>query len=135
MENLADLISTANSLKNNNDIKGLNKNEAIQYSIQETNNFKKLITALFDKENGIIVNMQRQIADQQSTNMKLLTKMNNLEKQQIQIDQYSRKETIDQRFGRDHVGLRDREEGCGHSKHNQGRRRSGIFERRHPRLS
>ena len=98
MESIAELAATVNTLKSNNDIRNLNKNDAIQYSIEITNNVKKLMTAMFDTENGVIVKMQRQLdpLDQQNEiNQKLLIKMNNLEKQQIQTDQYARKETIE----------------------------------------
>ena len=95
MESIAELAATVNTLKSNNDIRNLNKNDAIQYSIEITNNVKKLMTAMFDTENGVIVKMQRQLDQQNEINQKLLIKMNNLEKQQIQTDQYARKETIE----------------------------------------
>ena len=92
---LTEFSASVDLLKSNNEIKGLNKNEAQQYSTKVTNSYRKLVESLFDKETGILVGMQKQISEQQKLNMKLLEKMEALEKQQIQSDQYSRKETIE----------------------------------------
>ena len=95
MDAIAELTASVDNLKSNNEIKNLTKNDAINYSIEVTKNFRKMMVAMFDAEDGIIVNMQKRLDEQQEINKKLLIKMNNLEKQQIQTDQYSRKETIE----------------------------------------
>ena len=51
--------------------------------------------AFFDDEKGIIVQQQKQIEAQAATNKMLIAKLDQLEKQQIRSDQYSRKETIE----------------------------------------
>ncbi len=96
MNNLAaEFTGSFDALKTNQEIKGLNKNEAQQYSIKITDNYRKLVETLFDKDNGLLVGMQKQLIEQQKLNLKLLEKMDALEKQQIHADQYSRKETIE----------------------------------------
>ena len=87
--------SSIGMLKTDNEIKGLNKNEAQNYSVKLTNSYKQLLESLFNKESGIIVKMQNQIAEQQKINAMLMAKMELLEKNQIATDQYSRKETIE----------------------------------------
>ena len=97
MENMVDLAASfdLSPLKSNTEIKALNKTEAQNYSTKVTSSYKKLVEALFDKDHGILVGMQKQIAEQQRVNTRLLEKMDALEKQQIRADQYSQKETIE----------------------------------------
>ncbi len=83
------------NLKSNSEIKNMNRNDAHQYSIKITDDYRKLVDTLFNKDTGLLVAMQKQLIEQQKINLKLLEKMGALEKQQIQADQYSRKETIE----------------------------------------
>ena len=98
MAHLQELAASSLSmLKTDEEIRTLNKHHAQTYSQKLTTGYKKLLDALFDKENGIIVKMQMQIEEQQKVNAILLAKMEVLEKNQIETDQYSRKETIEVR--------------------------------------
>ena len=98
MTHLQELAASSLSmLKTDEEIRTLNKHHAQTYSQKLTNGYKKLLDALFDKEKGIIVKMQMQIEEQQKVNAMLLAKMEILEKNQIETDQYSRKETIEVR--------------------------------------
>ena len=67
--------SSIGMLKTDNEIKGLNKNEAQNYSVKQTNSYKQVLESLLNKESGIIVKMQNQIAEQQKINAMLMAKM------------------------------------------------------------
>ena len=94
MENIAE-IKNSLELKSSNEISNLSKADAIKYSLKITQAYTKLIDVLFDDEKGIIVQQQKQIEAQAATNKMLIAKLDQLEKQQIRSDQYSRKETIE----------------------------------------
>ena len=94
MENIAE-IKNSLELKSSNEISNLSKSDAIKYSLKITQAYTKLIDVLFDDEKGIIVQQQKQIEAQAATNKMLICKLEQLEKQQIRSDQYSRKETIE----------------------------------------
>ena len=77
------------------DIKALNKEDLQNYAFKMSNSYRDLYTKLFEKNKGVISQLQDQLSIAANTNKILLAKVINIEKLSYGNAQYARKETIE----------------------------------------
>ena len=87
--------SLLTDIKSKKEIEKLNRAQAVSYALDVSASYLKLFEALFNEETGIITTFKKQIAEVNQTNLILVDRIKELEKIQIQSEQYSRKETIE----------------------------------------
>ena len=73
----------------------LNKHEVAKYACDLTKAYQQLYSTLFNKENGIIVRLESQLAVSTNVNNYLLKRPTEVEKASNDNAQYARKETIE----------------------------------------